>query len=167
MVWVDEPLVRVPKTTNDTRDRQIKSFTDVIAELEFKNRELEDERRVLQRKLRQYRSGKDDLGLMSKGNLLALARPRKQICGVYFLIEDDDIVYVGQSINIDARVGQHHTTKTFSFVAYVECQQEKLLALEALYIHKFDPPLNGGGGYQQDMRGQRPRLEPSTANGIA
>ena len=28
-------------------------------------------------------------------------------CGVYFLIQAGKVMYVGQSVNIDARIGQH------------------------------------------------------------
>jgi excinuclease UvrABC nuclease subunit len=80
--------------------------------------------------------------LKSEGEILLMAQPRPRRCGVYFLIENCKIVYVGQSIGIDARIGQHHADKMFSHVAYIECAQEQLNTLEALYINKFDPTLN-------------------------
>jgi len=66
------------------------------------------------------------------------------ICGVYFLVELDRVVYVGQSTNIAMRL-TGHSGKKYSKVVYIECARERLDALESLYIYLLQPPLNGGG----------------------
>jgi len=130
---------------------EIGALKRTIEELKLKLAEVESDRRELHRKIQRYDCGPDALGLLSKGEILSMARPQRKQCGVYFLIENNDIVYVGQSTNIDARVASHHGTKAFSYVAHVECPQNHLNPLEALYISKFSPPLNGrGGGQGQD-----------------
>lgn len=66
----------------------------------------------------------------------------RRLCGVYLLIKNEEIVYVGQSINVDRRVKDHATHKSFDRVALVPCQREKLIPLEADYIRVFNPRLN-------------------------
>lgn len=71
------------------------------------------------------------------------------VCGVYFLIKDSEIVYIGQSINIAARITSHKD-KEFDNVSYVTCKRSELDILESLYIIAYNPVLNGevkaGGG---------------------
>ncbi len=66
-------------------------------------------------------------------------------CGIYFLIKDNEIVYIGQSVNIASRVADH-TGKDFDSVSYVACEQNKLDILESLYILAYQPKLNGMAG---------------------
>jgi hypothetical protein len=63
--------------------------------------------------------------------------------GVYFLIKDNKVVYVGQSTQIFARIMHHVSTKDFDTFSYVECGKEMLDVMESLYIHTIRPPLNG------------------------
>ena len=63
--------------------------------------------------------------------------------GVYFLIKGDRVVYVGQSVNIFARISSHVQSKDFDSYAYVSCPIDKLDILESLYIHTLSPPLQG------------------------
>jgi hypothetical protein len=71
------------------------------------------------------------------------------VCGVYFLIKNSEIVYIGQSINIAARITSHKD-KDFDSVSYVTCKRSELDILESLYIIAYNPVLNGevkaGGG---------------------
>lgn len=74
------------------------------------------------------------------------------ICGVYFLILNNEIVYVGQSINIISRIMAHNAdaNKTFDSVSYIKCEKEKLDAIESYYINKFLPLQNGNSkGYKK------------------
>ena len=125
---------------------EIGALKQTIEKLKLNLAEVESDRRELHRKLRVYDCGPDALGLLSKGEILSMARPQRKLCGVYFLIENNEIVYVGQSVNVHARVASHHHGKVFSYFTCIECPQSHLNSLEALYIHKFSPPLNGRGG---------------------
>lgn len=66
------------------------------------------------------------------------------LCGVYFLFLQKQVVYVGQSINIFRRLGQHAEKGAIQFdaVSWIECGREELGRLERAYIHLFNPPLN-------------------------
>lgn len=64
-------------------------------------------------------------------NPFKLPRNKAVVGGVYFLFKDDNIIYVGQSSNIAARIGRH---SNFEEYAYIECFSKKeRLALELEY----------------------------------
>lgn len=68
-------------------------------------------------------------------------------CGVYFLIADGRIMYVGQSTNVPARIGAHTTTFTFDAWHWVPCAREGLDQLERAYIKALQPPWNKAHNY--------------------
>ena len=80
--------------------------------------------------------------LVSAEAILSAAKPWQSFTGVYFLISNNKIVYVGQSVNVYARLGAH-AHKNFDSFTVLPCPKEHLNVLESLYIHIFDPPLNG------------------------
>jgi hypothetical protein len=81
--------------------------------------------------------------LLLKEEIVKQSEPYKNYCGIYFLIENDSIVYVGQSVNIHSRIAQHAQFKGFSRIAYIICEPHELNVLESLYIHAYQPELNG------------------------
>lgn len=78
----------------------------------------------------------------SEDDILKSSMSVPDTSGVYFLIRDGVIVYVGQSKSVYARLAKHKATKQFDRVAVLECKESDLLSLEALYIKKFQPVLN-------------------------
>lgn len=76
-------------------------------------------------------------------------------CGVYFLLKDDIVVYVGQSTNIISRVWSHRKRGVeFDEFTYVEATRDELNHLEAIYTLKFLPKLN----MREDGRPKNPEL---------
>jgi hypothetical protein len=63
--------------------------------------------------------------------------------GVYFLCDNDEVVYVGQSIDVGSRIRQH-TDKVFSRAFCLPCPEEDLNRVEAAFISLFKPKYNGG-----------------------
>lgn len=55
-----------------------------------------------------------------------------------------EVVYVGQSINLIERIGNHLRNDQMLFDAfyYIEAKKEDLLILEKKYIKKLNPYLN-------------------------
>jgi hypothetical protein len=115
---------------------------------------------VLQKKRDNFISNLEFDSLASKLGLSKLYREEEIVnsklaykgsSGVYFLIKDDCVVYVGQSVNIFGRIASHVQYKDFDSYAYVICPKDKLDVLESLYIHTLSPPLQGknshGTGY--------------------
>lgn len=74
--------------------------------------------------------------------LLRASRKRPRLVGIYFLIKEDVIVYIGQSINLAARLLEHERTKDFDSYTFIPCDSAQLPDMEALYILKFKPSLN-------------------------
>ena len=74
----------------------------------------------------------------------------KKLRGVYFLIYEKNIVYVGASINIIRRIKEHFLLKKYretmlvdSFY-YMESNNENLVNEELLYITEYNPIYNKG-----------------------
>jgi hypothetical protein len=82
--------------------------------------------------------------LISEEEILKLATPVKQLCGIYLLIREGKVVYVGQSTNCHARIGTHFYERGKKFDAFhlIECGTKQLKKLEAQYIAKFMPQYN-------------------------
>lgn len=114
---------------------------------------LQNEREDFKRTLR-FDSIMSDLGLKSlytEREIVNSKRTYGGSSGVYFLIKGIKVIYVGQSVNVFARISSHVQYKDFDSYAYVSCSRDKLDILESLYIHTLSPPLQGknsnGGGF--------------------
>lgn len=69
--------------------------------------------------------------------------PTSVVCGIYFLIRDDRIVYVGQSTNALRRVARHiDDGKIFDRFSIAPCKKEELDKLERTYITALYPEEN-------------------------
>jgi hypothetical protein len=83
-----------------------------------------------------------DKALLSQEQIVKASIPWERSTGVYFLVWNDEVVYVGQSVNVYSRI-THHSSKEFDKYAYIPCHEDALDRLESLYIHCFRPRLNG------------------------
>jgi hypothetical protein len=68
-------------------------------------------------------------------------------CGIYFLMNGPEILYVGQSHDIKARIKAHREKKfgeriPFTNTSAIACSLEDLNLLEAAYIHRYRPKFN-------------------------
>jgi hypothetical protein len=82
--------------------------------------------------------------------LLAASAPiqtEKPICGIYFLLDEREVVYVGQSVNIISRIATHVTegAKQFNRWCYITVERARLTELESFYITLLRPSLNKVG----------------------
>ncbi len=70
--------------------------------------------------------------------------PNKQNKGLYFLLQDNLIVYVGKSVvNITNRLNQHTLNKTFNTVEIYTMENESDIAIMEIYfITKYKPKYN-------------------------
>lgn len=62
--------------------------------------------------------------------------------GVYFLCQDEKIVYVGQSVNPSSRIPHHYKDKKFNRVYLLPVPEKRLLETEYRYIRQFEPLYN-------------------------
>ena len=70
---------------------------------------------------------------------------KKEICGsmIYFLIKNNEVVYVGQSKNGISRIFFHkYTKKDFDNLYFINCKEKELSTLENYYITKYKPLYN-------------------------
>ena len=65
------------------------------------------------------------------------------MCGVYYLTDGLTVLYVGASVNVEARVRQHSQSDIdFSQVFVDQCTPDQLRDLECAAIREFKPPFN-------------------------
>lgn len=75
--------------------------------------------------------------------ILAAAVHHPDPSGIYFLIRDGNIVYVGQSVNVLWRIAKHrYEGRKFDSYAVVGCSPEQLDDLERVYIRALVPEDN-------------------------
>lgn len=75
--------------------------------------------------------------------VLDAALPYGKGSGIYFLIKDKEVIYVGQSTDVFHRMARHRRdNREFDSFAYIQCEKDQLDDLEAKYIAAFVPPLN-------------------------
>lgn len=68
-------------------------------------------------------------------------RLKKHTNIVYFLLDNDEVVYVGQSkTGLDRAFS--HRDKVFDEVSYVRCKENELDDCESFYIKKYKPKYN-------------------------
>jgi hypothetical protein len=64
------------------------------------------------------------------------------LSGVYFLLDGDEVVYVGQSVNVVGRVYQH-SEKKFDRAYYLYVVEDERIQVEDAFIRHFKPKYNG------------------------
>jgi len=76
-----------------------------------------------------------------KGDLYPVCTTLEE-CGVYFLVDNGEVVYVGQSINVSSRVSNHFKDKTFEHAFAIACCAAELDDVERKWIDKLLPIYN-------------------------
>lgn len=62
--------------------------------------------------------------------------------GVYFLFQGDNLLYVGESVNMRVRIFDHHNIP-FTHYAFIGYETEPMQCVfEIMYIWKYRPPFN-------------------------
>lgn len=61
---------------------------------------------------------------------------------IYFLIQDNEVVYVGQTTRGLSRVYNHIQDKHFTKIYIIECDEDELDYWEDFYIFKYKPIYN-------------------------
>ena len=132
-------LVRNKLIKNEANER-IKTRVDEITELEKRIDHLKSVEKLMF--VSAIISGKT---LLDHRSISLSAVPWSGHSGVYFLTKNNLIVYVGQAVNVYARVSTHASEKIkdFDSWAYLPCKIEALNKMESLYIHYLKPKLNG------------------------
>jgi hypothetical protein len=65
-------------------------------------------------------------------------------CGIYALFMDAEIVYIGQSVDVDSRVWTHYMqgAKKFTSFTFIPCPPDRLDDTEKAYICAYHPLYN-------------------------
>lgn len=63
-------------------------------------------------------------------------------CFIYFLLQENEVVYVGQTTRGICRPLEHIRYKDFSSIKMLSCTEDMLNELESYYIDKYRPKYN-------------------------
>lgn len=75
-------------------------------------------------------------------DIYKLPKKKKQsFSGIYFLLSDGVIVYIGKSLNVINRTTQHNN-KIWEEYTYLTCKEKDLSAIEKKYIQIYSPKYN-------------------------
>lgn len=77
-------------------------------------------------------------------NIIASAIPAKRQSGIYFLILNGAIAYIGQAADVWLRITQHMASRRFDAFSWAPCPVSELDRMEAYCIEKFKPLHNAG-----------------------
>lgn len=143
--------VEPKQNTKDDLNQSLSSAYSHLAELRSQIRHCEQQVRLVAGDFSDYGivTKQPKFALLSQETLIQQAKSNLSICGIYFLIKDNEIVYIGQSTNIFARLSGHGN-KDFDSVTFVPCEKSELNIMESLYILAYRPKLNGMAGRNQD-----------------
>lgn len=77
-------------------------------------------------------------------DIAAVAMPIGSNCGIYFLLHEAVVVYVGQSKDLFYRIARHARDgeKVFDAFTYILCSEDELDKMEELYITAMVPRYN-------------------------
>lgn len=88
-------------------------------------------------------------------NAITLPKIKKQF--IYFLIKNDEVVYVGQTKKQGLRRPFSHTDKDFEEVKIICYEEEKIDMMEDYYIKKYMPKYNKNLNYSENYSLMRAR----------
>lgn len=81
--------------------------------------------------------------IRTKSNLKRIfIKETKPKTAIYFLYLKNEIVYIGQSKNVEERVQSHKKRFIFDSYSFIECDESELAKLEAELIFKYAPKHN-------------------------
>lgn len=81
--------------------------------------------------------------LLQCNEIALTAVPWNRATGIYFLLDGNEVIYVGQSVHVWSRIASHGANKQFDRIAFVPCEADELDKLESFYIHALQPKANG------------------------
>ncbi len=88
----------------------------------------------------------ENKGLLNEKYIVANKLPIKSKFnaepGVYFLIKEESIIYIGKTNNMSKRLSNHEKLKFCDSVFFLETSDTEVASLEAEYILKYKPEHN-------------------------
>lgn len=88
---------------------------------------------------------KDCLSIEELFSMRTLVVPIQSKPCVYFLFDEEELIYIGQSTNACARISAHTRDKKFNSITMLPVPKENLDYIELLYIQKYNPAINKKG----------------------
>lgn len=99
-------------------------------------------------------------------HLWSRAAPLPHGCGgpgIYALFHGNELVYIGQAVNVAVRIGQHFGSKTFTAAAYISVPRDRLNQVERVLLDALVPRLNRDSSTQLRRRELSSAFQADTA----
>ena len=61
---------------------------------------------------------------------------------IYFLLQNNKVVYVGKTLNGKLRINKHKNEKIFDEIYIIKCKKNELSEIEDYYMMKYKPKYN-------------------------
>jgi predicted GIY-YIG superfamily endonuclease len=61
---------------------------------------------------------------------------------IYFLFQDDKLIYIGKTTSLFSRLSGHKGDKRFNYISILEVSKEEYKETEIYYINKYKPECN-------------------------
>ena len=75
---------------------------------------------------------------------------------VYFLMDVEEVVYVGKTMGLSSRIAAHKRDKVFDRCFWIPVPEKDLLATEGKWINKFSPKYNRTHGLKDVKKDSLP-----------
>lgn len=134
-----------PKSELNIQEHNLENHIDEINQYKRELELLKLEIQAAQKKLNFINAKIDyakEESTLTKDEILMLAGIVPKIIGIYFLIDKNEVVYVGQSKDIYTRINTHRKHKVFDTFTYIRCPKDMLNIVETRYIKRLEPKLN-------------------------
>ena len=85
---------------------------------------------------------------------------------IYFLFDEDTLVYVGQSKNPCSRIGSHNRDKTFTHYRIMACLKRRMNYWESLLNSRYKPRYNKAGLKKSLLQRKLINAKPGTLDDL-
>jgi len=113
------------------------------SESKYSEEEVANLARQLESSAIAHRVAGAPMAMQSRAQILASALDTQNAPGIYVLLNGEEILYVGQSVNVIKRIYEHTISRSsFNRFHFIPCPKDKLDAMERAYISALSPRLN-------------------------
>lgn len=128
---------------------KIKKCNDSIYKLNSIIQKTHDQITVLKKYF--FHNSLNEFILNSNYKIIDFIPSKEKISGCYFLYQNEQIIYVGISVDINKRLLQHKFDKVWDCVKYIPTNDFlEVIKLESYFINKYKPKFNLDlGGYEE------------------
>jgi len=147
-----------------TIKKEIENARDEVNKLQYFIRSKENELYDLNKKY--FYNSLSEFVLNGNYQIIDFTQSKEKVSGCYFLYQNNEIIYIGISVDINKRLIEHKRSKNFDYIKYIITSDFlEAIKLESYFINKHKPKLNNDlGGYEERAKRHRYNLDDEKIN---